>query len=508
VVGPAWTATGQSPVDAGRFPLGVETATLSNAARLVPGVNSGTAHARYYTLHAYVAAQGQAQHEAGEDLEHARGRVRRAEVVLAAVSLRHAQLAPAVHHGGVGMREPHGARLISPELQHETLDVKDLATRYSRQPGGFLDVYRGAEITLGLLDGVAGTLAPGPVTLPEAAVAPLEAVALASARDQMPIAAVDALLPEGCICAVRSSAEGEGLRELLFGGPAAPAAPSSVRRARARTARSARLLLVALVGQPLSVSPDQALSSLCCFSDLESVSADDQQRTWALYWRGALLRNASVTAWRWLWWWITEQLRIRPRSAAEVGQALADALVAAAGSDSPARETLLNSLPARSVGGRLQDAESAILYPDGLESSEPFDYLRCLALGALRLDDLEGPAKTAFCESAELGPMWVRRWLDGLGDQPLSVVGLSLASFLLRQAEEISRRRARWEPGPRLRLPTRLRQVGEVLDLAGEEGSIAPGLRLGRLAQILGELDVLSASADVFCRGAAVDQQW
>jgi hypothetical protein len=250
------------------------------------------------------------------------------------------------------------------------------------------------------------------------------------------------------------------------------------------------------------------LSSLCCFSDLESVIADDQQRNWALYWRGALLRNASVTAWRRLWWWITEQLRVRPRSAAELGQALADALVAAVGSDSPAREALLSSLPARSGGGRLQDAESAILYPGGLESTEPFDYLRCLALGALRLDDLEGPAKTAFCESAELGPMWVRRWLDGLDDQPLSVVGPSLASFLLRQAEEISRRRARWEPGPRLRLPTRLRQVGEVLDLAGEEGSVAPGLRLGRLAQILGELDLLSASADVFCRGAAVDQQW
>ena len=36
LVGPAWTATGKSPVDAGRFPLGVETATLSNAAGWCP----------------------------------------------------------------------------------------------------------------------------------------------------------------------------------------------------------------------------------------------------------------------------------------------------------------------------------------------------------------------------------------------------------------------------------------------------------------------------------------
>jgi hypothetical protein len=208
-----------------------------------------------------------------------------------------------------------------------------------------------------------------------------------------------------------------------------------------------------------------------------------------------------------MWWWLTEQLWVQPRAAADLGDALGNALVAAAGSDGPARNILLESLPARSADGRLLDAESAILYPDGNESDEPFDYLRCLALGTLRLDDLDGPAKQAFCEHADLGPVWVRRWLEGIGNDSLSEVGRSLTGVLLRQAEEVSRRRARWDQG-RLRLPTRLRQVGDILDLAGEEGSTAPGLRLGRLTQILGELNILNASDGVFCTGAAADSRW
>jgi hypothetical protein len=79
--------------------------------------------------------------------------------------------------------------------------------------------------------------------------------------------------------------------------------------------------------------------------------------------------------------------------------------------------------------------------------------------------------------------------------------------MLLRHADEVSRRRARWEQD-RLRLPTRLRQVGDVLDLAGEEGSTVAGLRLSRLAQILGELNVLDASDGIFCAGAAAESGW
>ena len=271
--------------------------------------------------------------------------------------------------------------------------------------------------------------------------------------------------------------------------------------------RSAHLLLTALEGRPVR-SPDQAMADLCCFSPLESSVSDERQRSWALHWRGALLRNASVTAWRWLWWWLTEQLRAQPQSAADLGNALAGALIAAAGSDGPARDILLDGLPERSAAGRLRDAESAVLYPDGQESGEPLEYLRCLALGALRLNDLDGPAKMAFCQHAELGPLWVRRWLDGLGDESLSAVGRSLTGVLLRQAEELSRRRRAMGAGEAPAAAHTPAADRSVLDLAGEEGSTTAGLRLGRLTQILGELDVLGAAAGVFCKGGAADRGW
>jgi hypothetical protein len=426
---------------------------------------------------------------------------------MAAASLRHAELVPSEHHGGIGLRDPHGARVIKRAMEQATLDLGELAETYGQRRGGFLDVYRGAEVTLGLLDAPTGTLAPGPVMLPQTAARSLEAVVAMAACDQVSTTELDQLLPGGCICSVRTGADGAALRRLLFGGPGAPSAPEPVRRARARNARSARLLSAAMEGRPVSASPDDAMAALCCFSDLQSAITEEDQQSWALYWRGALLRNASVTAWRWLWWWLTEQLRARPQSATDLGDALGSALVAAAGSDAPARHILIESLPLRIADGRLLDAESAILYPDGYESNEPLDYLRCLALGALRLDDLDGPAKQAFCEHGDLGPTWVRRWLGGLGNNSLSAIGRTLTGLLLRQADEVSRRRAQWDQG-RLRLPTRLRQLGDVLDLAGEEGSTAPGLRLSRLTQILGELNVLDASASVFCAGAAAESGW
>lgn len=502
VVGPAWTASGSSVVDAGRFPLGVETATLANAARLVPAVTSITAHARYFVLHAHVVAQAAA--DSVTDLDEVVMRVRRAEVVLGALSLVHAENSGKAHHGPSRLGEPHGAGVIAPALAEGVLDVEDVAGRYSRQSRGFLTAYRGSEIALGLLDGASGSLGPGPVRLSDAAGSALEPILALSRRQQVRRRELDELGADGCLCAVRSSVDGQELRGLMLGGAGAPQADADVRRTRTGTALSARLLVQAMDGRSGDV--EHAMAALCCFSDLDGIGDDQRLSVWAKRWRGALLRNRSVTAWRWLWWWLTNQLATRPRTAEELGDALAEALTIEAGGDRNAHAALTADLPERRSGHLLLDAESDLLYPGGEESWQPLDYLRCIALGALRIQDLTGPALRTFTEPAQFGPEWVREWLDDLGTRTLSDLGRELTGLLLRTAEDLSRRKARWE-GNRLRLPTRLRPIGDVLHLAGREGSIPAGLRLRRLADVLTELDFVRVHGSHWRRGP-VAAEW
>ncbi len=488
-------------VDAGRFPLGVETATLGNAARLVPLVNSGTAHARYYLLHAAVAAASPAPAGAAAALDQARWRVRRAEVVLAAASLRHAQ--DAGHRIGAYAGEPHGYLRIGPELKSGSINVPALAQSYSKQTGGFLAVYRGAEIEAGLLARASGTLLPGAIAAKGPGMAAVLKLVDASTQDELSSRDLDSLLPDGCLCRVHEGAERQLLARLLFGSPVggdnhAPA-PAAVVRARRRTAATARLLLTAIDGKAAAESPDRAMAQLC-YDDLAAVPKDLQE--WALYWRGALLRNASVTAWRWLWWWLTSWLEEQPHTREQLADLLADALRRGAGSDGNVVQLLQASQPPTTAADLIVDVEDQLLYPNGEESEEPWNYLQVLAIGARRADELTGRARESFLELGELGPRWVRDWLAVSSHLTVTDFGRDLAGRLLRHAQEVSRRRIRWEAG-RLRIPTRLRETGDLLDLAGSEGSQAPGLRLSRLRQILEELGYLAVEDDTI----AVDRR-
>ena len=98
VRGPEWVAAGldESP---GLYPLRVEPAVGRLVERLLPGVITTTTGARYYGLHTLAWADARArdlEDEAAEEF------VRRCEVVMAAVSLRHREVGhlrrlPAAH---------------------------------------------------------------------------------------------------------------------------------------------------------------------------------------------------------------------------------------------------------------------------------------------------------------------------------------------------------------------------------------------------------------------------
>jgi hypothetical protein len=500
LVGPAWSERTPLATDAGIQPLGVENATLTNAGRLVPAVVGAATLPRYMLLHALLAGLYRADRR--EDLPDAYEKVRRAEVVVGAVSKLHAVTDPDEHFGPLRPAAPHGDRKLGDVTAG--IDVPALAAVYANPAEGFLGLYRGSEQAIGLLAPVRGVFAPGPVPIRTADSPGLDRVVEAAESDRLSRDDLEALAGDACICAVRQADESALLRSIVFGRRAGlPAAPQPIRDRRRETAASGRLLLRSLEGKEVAGTYyDRALAAVCVSGDLAEVP--DDLHLCALRWRGTLLRNASVTAWRMLWRWLTDQL---PATEDELADRLAESLCAAAGTGGTASAALWDVMPPGRDGGRLRYPEYHLLYPDDGDGPEPWDLLRVLALGTRRLDDLDGtPAKQAFLTRAELGPLFVRDWLSAHGSQPLAELGRRLCALLLAHARRISWQRLTWSQG-RLRLPTRLVSIGDDLHLVGSEGTGSPGLRLGALAGLLRDTRVLTATDDGhYVRGDAASE--
>ena len=143
--------------------------------------------------------------------------MRRAEVVLAAASLRHAAVHPDEHGAPLPYRDPHGTRVVAEHLDAGVIDVPTVAAAYSAQTGGFLSVYRGAEIEAGLLHPANGTLCPGPVALPDSELAAARTVLAAASEDRLTLDRLDRLLPAACLCQVRAGDETSLLSGILLG---------------------------------------------------------------------------------------------------------------------------------------------------------------------------------------------------------------------------------------------------------------------------------------------------
>jgi len=166
VAGPAWTVRPDTPPDTGRQPLAVEAVIGAHAAALIPGVITTTPHARYLALHARLAVQARRQGWTGAaDLGEFRDLVRRAEVVLGAVSVAHAADEADAHGLRAGRVGPHGITAIGRELDEiGRIDIARLAETYSQVPGGYLQTYGGIEAVLGLTDGGKVPVRSGTVT--------------------------------------------------------------------------------------------------------------------------------------------------------------------------------------------------------------------------------------------------------------------------------------------------------------------------------------------------------
>jgi hypothetical protein len=474
VQGPAWSRRGLDVVG-GRYPLRVERHLGRLVDGLLPGVITTTTHARSYALHTLVwgeaAERGLSQTEAYELL-------RRCEVVLAGVTLQHKS-----HLAWIPA--PHGGDAIRKGIdQTGLLNVAELARTYTPNVSGFGGVYLGSEVRLGLVEN-----GRPPSVGPRADLAVLREVLggivelAAEEILDLPMLAASAHL---CACAGPAHADGAWLRS-VFVNPEPLDGFKEADRARRQTAQ----LLGRTLAGGSTLPPLDAFRQALAFGEFLDSDAVASSLPIAFAWRGAILRNYSVGAWRRIWSWLVDLLG----EPASVGL-LADALAAVLPDVSVAE--MMDGLPARLHDGVLlaaeEDLRSAQWAPD------PITEIQMLALGALRLDDLEGQALRAFAgrdDEDDLGPRWFRDQLEARQADRLQDFGRWLVEMMVLRAQRVALTKMDFRRTTgRFWIPSRIRERAGLISRLSREGWFDVGLRIDTFSSVLTGCGVIERGTD------------
>ena len=490
VAGPAWSdsTSGTYP---GRFPLSVERHVMSTVDRLVPGVTTVTLNARYYPLHGLVAAEARNR---SLDLADAQGLMRRAEVAIGAVSARHLHVAPVPHHA---LSRPHGYDTIVPQVYEGSVDIGALAAPgvYAQPAWGFWSAYRGSEAILQIIG--TNEFAPGEqFDLPAVAEGLGDALSLAG-QSTLGTDVLDDYA-HLCICESAASADGAWLARLL-----AQPDISEERQTRAWTRRQTLRILARCVEL---TSVQQVSSDVSRFLGYDNAVTEDRvlaSTVISARWRGLVLRNHSVGAWRDLWAWMVNEIDgLTARTA--VGDRFAEALP---------RQTVgefSRGLPAtRTSDGRPAPAE---LDADLAECDWPTWSLSVLLLGARRARELEGHELSGFQGDdpedtfEELSPAWLAGQVDIWHDRPVRDFARWLADVMVHRSQRLALRKAR--PDARtgvLKIPSRVYlRDGFIFRDSRESGGQA-SLRLDQLAGVLAGVGLLTRADGIWAIGPRGD---
>jgi hypothetical protein len=247
---------------------------------------------------------------------------------------------------------------------------------------------------------------------------------------------------------------------------------------------TALMLLEALDGGPHG-DPERPFRLAHGFGSM--IDGDTLEARARRAWRAAILRNYSVSAWRHLWRWLSEQLVGDAITARDLGDRFADALGTGTVSD------LVSGLPERVDNDGLRPIE------EELRSSEdpvPVRSLRQLAIGALRLDDLDAETRNAFLgrDRDDLGPAWMQHQLTEHEDSAVADLGRDLAQTMLRRAQRVAASKMRMGSDLRPYVPTRLRDRDGMLSMVGTEPDADVSLRGWTLAQVMAGLGAIDHS--------------
>ncbi len=474
IEGPSWGVAGTSGAVV-RNPLQVENVIFSVVDRLLPGVISTTPHARYLGLHALVRKESV---DRGLSAVEANDLMRRCEAITAAV---------AVHHEPhlVVLPDAHGESRVKALLQEDGgLDVARVSApgQYSESMTGFYGTYRGPEVDLGVV-------APGATQ--EAGDRYADGVVRPALGQVLELATLEHIDADQlraaahlCPCAANGN-EAEWLRTIvggLVGGDAYAVADEARRdtvRIIARTLGVSGAPVEQLWGEirravsfgaPLDIGP---------YAGIELAEA----------WRGLMLRNYSVWAWRHLWAWVVRELTERHSTAA-----IADALAA----ELPADWTVADvtaTLPAGSDGPTLLPVEPELrVAQPGLH---PLTEFQLLAVGVRRLDELTGWSHRVFAGDNldDLGPVWLQGELEANANRPLREWAAELVEKLLWRSQRIAMLKMDLLDPAAPRLPAQVIERDGIWEKQMNAGDVEPGMRIPSLITMLAGAGVLGADS-------------
>jgi hypothetical protein len=451
---------------------------MSMVDNLVPGVTTVTLNARYYALHGLVAAEAQ-RNDLSEP--EAVDLMRRAEVVIGAVSARHLHLDGNAHRA---LRRPHGIELIAPKVDGG-IDIGALAAprAYAQPKWGFAAAYRASEAVLQIIK--PRGVEPGE-QFDHAAVATGlgDALRLAS-RSTLSADDLDASA-HLCICRSATSPDGAWLARLL-------AQPGLLqeRQTRAGTRRQTLRMLARCTQLTRVEHASDDISEFLAYGNVATEDAVLAGIPGVAHWRGLILRNYSVWAWRELWAWLVNEGINGLTARAELGDKFADAL------DPQSVRVYADQLPATiGPGGHPLPAE---LNPGLWQVALPVWSLGILLLGARRSGELTGAQLDGFQGHdredvrEELSPVWLAGRVEEWRDRPVRDFARWLAGIMLSRSQRLSWRKARHDRKTgEVKIPTRvhLRDAFVIRDSAETGG--ATSLRLGQLAGVLAGAGLLA----------------
>ncbi|HEY9475318.1 MAG TPA: hypothetical protein VIS06_15910 [Mycobacteriales bacterium] len=475
---------------AGRYPLAVEGPVMAAVDALVPGVSTVSRYARYYGLYWALARYAA---ERGLEMDACRRLVRRAEVCLAAVSLRldDTEKWPGMGHGvdqvrklGLGGADPLSA-------------ARDGAGSYSPRVWGFWSQYAGPCAVLGTVTVGSSGLRPGPHPCPDG-VAEMFAPLLDMAARKRPDLADVTGVAELAMQYPGQTPDSTALAELLTatrGGRHDPEewlGNDNTRRASLRTLARAWQL------HPDAETWMGAFRAAVAYGPTanEDPLLARERRTQA--WRGLLLRHLSVGAWRWLWALLVDQVLDAGRT-----------------SRAELHEWIVRLLPDQSLASfeaSLPDLVDG--RGDPLPAEEQASHLgdvvaqvAVLLLGARRPADLSDLARSTFlgrrADNAAhfLDPVWVDHLRMEFSGRSVRELGRRLVDDMLAQSHRVALRKLRHNQDGTMTLFSRLHERNGWYFASSSEGRHNIGLRIPQLGDLARQVGLFSVEEPVTATG-------